>query len=93
MYEVSFECRTFGETELLVAWGEVESEGWVSDLLRGNIFPSFSMIIILLPTNVISVNSSIHVDSEYMCSMAHTHVCQDLLVPKARKRTFKFGEL
>ena len=45
------------------------------------------------PNNVISVNLPMHVDHEYTCFMAYTHVCQELLAPKVRKRTFKFRQL
>ena len=78
---------------MLVEWGEVESEGWFPDLLRRSIFPSFSMDIVFLPTNVISVNSSMHADSEYRCLMVHTHACQELLAPKVPKQTFDFRQL
>ena len=50
---------------VLVEWGEVESEGWFSDLLRRNIFPSFSMGNNFHPTNVISVSLSMYVDYDY----------------------------
>jgi hypothetical protein len=51
---------------LLMEYGEKKSEEWVTDFLRRNIFPSFSMDNIFHPTNVISVNSYIHGDYEYM---------------------------
>jgi hypothetical protein len=72
-------------------WGEVETRGWVSDLLRGNIFSSFSMGNISILTNVISVDSPMHADYEYMSF--NTHVCQELSGPKVRKRSLKFGQL
>jgi len=78
---------------VVVEWGEDKSRGWVPDLLRRNIFPSFSMENIFLPTNVISVNSINHVDYEYTCFTVHTHACQELLAPKVRKWTLKFGQL
>jgi hypothetical protein len=51
---------------LLVEWEEVEPGGCVPDLLRRNIFLSFSMKSIFHPTNGTSVNSSVHEDFEYM---------------------------
>jgi hypothetical protein len=76
-----------------VEWGEDESEGWVPDLQRRNIYPSFSMGNILFPTKVISVNLFLHENYEYRCFMPHTHVYQELSAPKARKRTFSFAWL
>jgi hypothetical protein len=70
-----------------------ESEGWVSDLLRRNIFPSFSMGNILHPTSAISVNLPLHSDHKYKCFMLHTCVYQELSAPKVWKLTFKFGEV
>jgi hypothetical protein len=34
-----------------------------------------------------------HADSEYIQTMVYTHVYQELLAPKVRKRTIKFVSL
>jgi hypothetical protein len=76
---------------VLEEWGEVESGGWGPDLPRRNIFPSFSMGNIFLSTNAISADLPILANYGYIQFMMHTHVYQELLTPKVRKRTFNFA--